>query len=157
MGHEMGHYVLNHILKFFVELTLLVLIAFGLTKIFFDAAVKRWGVKWGVRGIGDPAGWPLLVLILTILGFLGTPVLNTITRTQEREADIFGLNTAREPDGEAMIDLKLGKYRKMDPGHWEEIIFFDHPSGRSRIRQAMDWKAAHLPDGTYQHNASGVP
>jgi STE24 endopeptidase len=137
--------VLNHIFKFFVELTLLILIAFGLAKLLFDAAVKRWGEKLGLRGIGDPAGWPLLVLIFTLLGFLGTPVLNTLIRMQEREADAFGLNASREPDGEAMVDLKLGKYRKMDPGKWEEIIFFDHPSGRSRIRMAMDWKAANLP------------
>jgi hypothetical protein len=43
--------------------------------------------------------------------------------------------------------LKLGKYRKMEPSPLEEFIFFDHPSGRSRIRMAMDWKAAQLPCG----------
>ncbi len=147
MAHEMGHYVLNHIFKSFVQIALLTLVAFGLAKLFFDAAVKRWGAKLGVRGIGDPAGWPLLILIFTVFGFLGTPISNTLTRMQESEADAFGLNASREPDGEAKIDLKLGKYRKMDPGKWEEIIFFDHPSGRARIRMAMDWKAANLPAG----------
>ena len=43
------------------------------------------------------------------------------------------------------VALKLGKYRKMEPTPLEEFIFFDHPSGRSRIRMAMDWKAPHLP------------
>jgi STE24 endopeptidase len=43
--------------------------------------------------------------------------------------------------------LKLGKYRKLEPSPLEEFIFFDHPSGRSRIRMAMDWKAAQLPCG----------
>ena len=65
----------------------------------------------------------------------------------EREADAFGINTAREADGVAMVALKLGTYRKLNPGRWEEAIFFDHPSGRARIRMAMDWKAAHLPAG----------
>jgi len=41
--------------------------------------------------------------------------------------------------------LKLGVYRKLDPSPLEEFIFFDHPSGRTRIRMAMDWKAANLP------------
>ncbi|HEX6199046.1 MAG TPA: hypothetical protein VF150_02195 [Thermoanaerobaculia bacterium] len=40
--------------------------------------------------------------------------------------------------------LKLAEYRKLEPGPVEEWIFFDHPSGRSRIRMAMEWKAEHL-------------
>jgi STE24 endopeptidase len=149
MAHEMGHYVLNHIMKFFAFVALLTLLAFGLAKLAFDWAVKRWGKSWRVRGIDDPAGLPLLVLILTILSFLGTPINNTLVRTQEREADAFAMNGAREPDGAAKVALKLGKYRKMEPTPLEEFILFDHPSGRSRIRMAMDWKAAHPPDGTY--------
>ncbi|MGZ4966731.1 MAG: M48 family metallopeptidase, partial [Chthoniobacterales bacterium] len=61
--------------------------------------------------------------------------------------DAFGINTSREADGMAAVALKLGKYRKLDPAPLEEFIFFDHPSGRARIRMAMDWKAAHLPAG----------
>ena len=40
---------------------------------------------------------------------------------------MYGLNAARQPDGEAEADLLLGEYRKMDPGPLEEMIFFDHP------------------------------
>lgn len=147
MAHEMGHYILNHVTKFLVSYCLLVLILFALTKWAFDAAVRRWGERWRVRGIADPAGFPLLALIVAALSFLLTPVTDTITRTSEIEADAFGMNTAREPDGFAKVALKLGTYRKLDPKPLEEFIFFDHPSGRARIRMAMDWKAAHLPAG----------
>ena len=68
-------------------------------------------------------------------------------RVTEREADAFGLNTAREPDGMAQVALKLGTYRKLNPTPLEEFIFYDHPSGRARIRMAMDWKTANLPAG----------
>ena len=54
------------------------------------------------------------------------------------------LNAARQPDGFAQIALKLAEYRKLDPGPVEELLLFDHPSGRSRIRMAMRWKAAQL-------------
>src|SRR5206468_1184225 len=118
-----------------------------LARILFDAAVKRWGSKWGVRGIADPAGLPLLALIFSTLFFVATPFINTVTRITEREADAFGINAAREPDGMAEVALKLGAYRKLDPTPLEEIIFFDHPSGRARIRMAMYWKAANLPAG----------
>ena len=62
----------------------------------------------------------------------------------EFEADMYGLNAARQPDGEANVDLLLGEYRKMDPGPVEEFIFYDHPSGRTRITAAMRWKAENL-------------
>lgn len=152
MAHEMGHYVLNHGAKLLTYLGILILIGFAFTRIFFDAAVKRWGDRWGVCGIADPAGLPLLALISSVLLFLATPVFNTVVRITEREADAFGINTSREPDGMAKVALKLGVYRKLNPTPLEEFIFFDHPSGRARIRMAMDWKAANLPAGESASN-----
>ena len=145
MAHEMGHYILNHGAKLLTYLGILIFVGFALTRILFDAVVMRWGDKWRVHGIADPAGLPLLALICSTLLFFATPVLNTVVRITEREADAFGINTSREPDGMAKVALKLGVYRKLDPRPLEEFIFFDHPSGRARIRMAMDWKAANLP------------
>jgi STE24 endopeptidase len=147
MAHEMGHYVLNHGAKLLTYFGIFILVGFALARVLFEAAVRRWGNKWGVRGIADPAGLPLLVLILSTLLFVATPLLNTVVRVTEREADAFGINTSREPDGMATVALKLGTYRKLDPTPLEEFMFFDHPSGRARIRMAMDWKAANLPAG----------
>ncbi|MEY2500423.1 MAG: endopeptidase [Verrucomicrobiota bacterium] len=147
MAHEMGHYILNHIWKFLISYSLIVLISFAIVKWAFDAAVRRWGNQWRVRGIADPAGFPLLGLIIAAISFLMTPVSNTVIRVSEIEADAFGMNTAREPEGFAKVALKLGTYRKLDPTPLEEFVFFDHPSGRARIQMAMDWKAAHLPAG----------
>jgi STE24 endopeptidase len=152
MAHEMGHYVLNHSMKLIITSTLFVFVGLLVTRATFDKAVARWGSRWGVRGISDPAGLPLLGLILGAYFFLLTPINNSNIRTIEREADIFGVDTSREPDGFAAVSLKLGEYRKLDPGKWEEIIFFDHPSGRARIRMAMDWKAARLPCGNTPAN-----
>jgi len=147
MAHEMGHYVLNHGAKLTIYSSLFFFVGFLLTRAFFDKILKRWGTSWGVRDIADPAGLPLLSLIIGTYFLLLTPVQNSSIRITEREADAFGVNTSREPDGFAAVSLKLGEYRKLNPGTWEEIIFFDHPSGRARIRMAMDWKAAHLPCG----------
>jgi STE24 endopeptidase len=157
MAHEMGHYVLNHGAKLLTYLGIFILIGFALTRILFDRAVRRWGVKWGVRGIADPAGLPLLALIFSTLLFLATPLLNTVVRVTEREADAFGINTAREPDGMAKVALKLGAYRKLNPTPLEEFIFYDHPSGRARIRMAMDWKAANLTAGENAKSESQNP
>src|SRR6266446_6820624 len=147
MAHEMGHYVLNHGAKLTVYFGIVALFGFSIAKFFFDWALRIWGERWDVRGISDPAGLPLLMLIFVTFTFLMTPVLNSIVRVTEREADQFGMNTSREPDGESKVAIKLGAYRKLDPSPFEEFIFFDHPSGRARIQMAMDWKAAHLPAG----------
>lgn len=144
MAHEMGHYVLNHVFKLLLEIAVLIVAGFAFVRWAFDRVAARWGSGWGIRGIADVAGLPLLVLLLSIFFFVLTPVTNTMIRTQEIEADIFGLNAARQPDGEAEVDLKLGEYRKLKPGPVEEFIFFDHPSGYSRILMAMRWKAENL-------------
>jgi STE24 endopeptidase len=150
MGHETGHYVLRHIYQFIVFFTLVIALGFVLLRTAFAWAVSRWGQRWGVRGIDDPAGMPLLGLTFSVYLFLLTPVLNTYVRETEAAADIFGLNAARQPDGFALIALKLAEYRKLDPGPLEEVLWFDHPSGRARIRMAMVWKAATLGGGVSQ-------
>ena len=65
-----------------------------------------------------------------------------IIRT-EQEADLYGVNASQQPDGFARAALKLADYRKLAPGALEEAVFFDHPSGRTRILTAMRWKAEH--------------
>ena len=147
MAHEMGHYILNHSFKLILYYGLFIFGAFAFSKLTFGWALRRWGERWGLRGLADPAGFPLLALLFSLFFFLITPLANTAIRVTEREADAFGINTAREADGFARVSLLLADYRKLDPGPLEEFIFFDHPSGRARIRMAMDWKAANLPAG----------
>jgi STE24 endopeptidase len=144
MGHEMGHYVLNHVYKFVLFFGVLTVLGFAFLRWAAGWALTRWGGSWRVRGVDDVAALPLFALLVAIYAFALTPITNTYVRAVEYEADIFGLNAARQPDGEALIDLKLGDYRKLDPGPVEEFVFFDHPSGRARIHAAMRWKAEHL-------------
>jgi len=146
LGHEMGHYVMNHVGIFITWFGLLIVLAFWFVDRAFRGLTALLGGNWDVRTIDDPAGLPLVMALVSVFFFFATPVTNTIVRTSEIQADIFGLNAARQPDAFATVALKLGEYRKLNPGHLEEIIFFDHPSGRHRIAMAMRWKAEHLND-----------
>lgn len=146
MAHEIGHYALGHINELILSLSVMAAVAFLLTNLGFGTLHGAFGGWWGVRDIADPAGLPVIVFMLSLLGMLATPVTNTMIRTNEAEADLFGLNAAREPDGFATTALKLSEYRKLDPIPWEEFVFYDHPSGRSRIAMAMKWKAEHLSE-----------
>jgi|HubBroStandDraft_3_1064219.scaffolds.fasta_scaffold02324_4 STE24 endopeptidase len=144
MGHEMGHYVMHHIEKTLLYLLVVLTAGFAFLRWGFERAVGRWGIRWGVRGIADPAGLPILAALFSIFLFVLTPINNSFIRTQEAEADLFGLNASRQPDGQAEAALMLAEYRKLSPGPIEEWVFYDHPSGRNRIWTAMRWKAEHL-------------
>ncbi|NOT41654.1 MAG: M48 family metallopeptidase [Alphaproteobacteria bacterium] len=145
MAHEMGHYVLAHVNEMIAYAAILSLIAFAIAHFGFHALTGVFGGIWGIRDITDPAGFAVISMMLSIIGLVGTPITNSMVRMNEAEADIYGLNAAREPDGFATIALKLAEYRKLDPTPWEEFVFYDHPSGRSRVSMAMHWKAENLP------------
>jgi STE24 endopeptidase len=147
LAHEMGHYVLNHIYKTILAIGVIIVVGFAFVAWAFSRLTAS-KVHWGIRDASDPAGAPLLLAIFSVFMFALTPIQNTITREMEAEADAFGLNAARQPDGFAKAAVQLSEYRKMQPGPWEEILFYDHPSGFNRIRRAMIWKAEniHAPD-----------
>jgi STE24 endopeptidase len=144
MGHEMGHFVMNHVYKGILFDLVEIVVFFAFLRWTLNWSLARWHGKWQIRDVGDTAVLPLVLLVGSIFSFVFTPIDNTFTRTQEHEADMFGLNASRQPDGFAQAAIHLGEYRKMSPGPIEEWIFFDHPSGRNRIHDAMQWKAENL-------------
>ncbi|HEX3653019.1 MAG TPA: M48 family metallopeptidase [Rhizomicrobium sp.] len=146
LGHEMGHYVLSHNAIGLTWIGIVFLVAFAFVNWGYRWLTGIFGGNWDVRDIADPAGLPIAISLVTFFLLIATPVTNTITRTLEAQADIFGLNTARQPDGFSLATLKLSEYRKLDPSPLEEFVFYDHPSGRSRIFMSMRWKAQHLND-----------
>jgi STE24 endopeptidase len=144
MAHELGHYVLNHVWKMLITLSLIAGLVFLIICRLLPWALARFGPRWGVTSLEDPAILPVMMILAAIIGLPLTPVTNTVIRTQEIEADRFGLNAARAPEAFASIAMKLSQYRKIEPGPWEEMLFFDHPSGHTRVLTAMRWKAEHL-------------
>src|SRR5262249_54554609 len=160
MGHEMGHYVLNHIYKSSLFISVVIVVFFVVLRAGLNSSVQRWGDAWCFRVTTDIAAIPIVLLVGSIFFFILTPITNTETRTSEAEADMYGLNSSRQPDGFAQAAIHLGEYRKMNPGPIEEFIFFDHPSGRNRIYRAMRWKAGNLqlfekPQATSETGATG--
>ncbi|HEU0224108.1 MAG TPA: M48 family metallopeptidase [Steroidobacteraceae bacterium] len=145
MAHEMGHYALNHALWLPLATVLLLGVGYWAVNRLFGAVHARVGARYGVRDIADPAGLPLAMAIFAVVMYLLTPLSNSIVRIAENQADAFGLEAAQEPQGFASVAMRLASYRKIEPGRVEECIFFDHPSGRTRVMRSMRWLAAHPP------------
>lgn len=139
VGHEMGHFVLNHAWKLPILLTLVVALAMAILAASIDRLLARWGGRLQLGDRADPANLPLAIALFSTVLFLLTPLQNLIIRSYEFEADAFGLNAAREPYGAAMAAMRVSTYRKLRPGVLEEWLFYDHPSGYERVRAAMIW------------------
>src|SRR5205814_2120684 len=107
MGHEMGHYVLNHVYKDFMFLFLVIVIGFAFLRWTLSWSLARWGARWQIRGVGDTAVLPLVFLLASMFFFVLTPILNTHVRTAEAEADMYGINASRQPDGFAQAAIHL--------------------------------------------------
>jgi len=157
MGHEMGHYVLNHGLRLTVYLTLVIAFALWIVHRAMDWALARWGARLGLEGRADPAALPIAVAIFSLFFLLATPLTNSIVRQAEAEADAFGLDASQEPNGFAMAAMRLSTYRKLNPGPLEEILFYDHPSGYQRVHGSMIWLKEHPDNPTAKAQPPTTP
>jgi len=155
MGHEIGHYVLGHIYSILIMTSMLTLITFAAAHFGFRAIARN--ERWGIRDIADPAGLPLLAALIAAIGLVTLPLQRNLTRFHEVQADMFGLNAARAPDGFAEAAVLLSEYRKMAPTPLEEWVFYTHPSGWNRIHRSMVWKAHEIAAGRLPPSAGGPP
>lgn len=140
-GHEIGHYVLGHVWRIVFLFAVIAMLGFFLADRLFGRVAALFGSK---ATIADPEGLPVLLLIVSVLGVLAQPVLNSVTRVGESEADAYSLRTINLPDALAGALVKTAEYRYPRPSAFEEIAFYSHPSVERRVRRAMDWKAANL-------------
>jgi STE24 endopeptidase len=147
--------VLGHTYSILVMMTLLIVISFAAVHFGFRALAKN--ERWGIRDISDPAGLPLILIILSVVGIFTAPLQRNIVYFHEQQADMFALNAAREPDGAAEAAVMLSEYRKMEPSALEEWFFYDHPSGWNRVHNAMVWKAHEIAIGNLPPSPGGPP
>jgi Zn-dependent protease with chaperone function len=147
LGHETGHYVLHHIPKEFTLDEAVALLFFFLGYFAVNRLVGRAGPRAGVEGIEDLASLPLVLVVLTLLVFLSSPIVNGISRYFEHQADQFGLEVAygvvADPNAAEVQALQiLGEEDLADPDPSPFIKFwlYTHPPLEERIRLASTYK-----------------
>jgi STE24 endopeptidase len=140
-GHEVGHYVLGHVWRIVFLFAGLAMVGFFLADRLFDRVAGLFGSK---AKVGDPEGLPVLLFVVSVLGIVAQPALNSVTRMGESEADAYSLRTVNLPDALATALVKTAEYRYPRPSAFEEIVFYSHPSVERRVRRAMEWKAKQI-------------
>ena len=155
-GHEMGHYVLGHVLDgiLFSSVVLLVFL-FGAFRL-LHRMLARWGNGWAIRGPDDLASLPVLLLLLSVFGFLFTPITNAYSRHLEHQADQYGLEVIHGlvPDApvvaaHAFQVLGEADLEEPSPSAAVKIWFYNHPplDERMRFAQTYDpWAQGRAPE-----------
>ncbi len=90
-GHEMGHYVLGHIVSGILFSFVLILVEFFAGFHLFQFLLKRFGTTWRISSQNDWGALAIFVLVLSVLGFVSTPIFNSFSRAHEHAADVYGL------------------------------------------------------------------
>lgn len=134
LAHELAHHHYRHITKLLVLSAAGSWIAFALT----NAVAPNWIEPLGLHGLSDVAGFPMLMLWLSILGVVGLPIQNGLSRYFEWQADRFAVDITRAPQAFAEALRRLAALNLADPNppRWVEIFFYDHPRISQRIRAA---------------------
>ena len=134
LAHELGHHVHGDVRRGLLIQGALLLATFWVT-----SQLLRIGSGWfGFEGPADPAGLPLLALILLLLGLVATPLTNGFSRWMEIQADDFALTTTKNPRAfiSAMDRLASLNLAERQPHRVKEFFLYSHPSINRRIDMA---------------------
>jgi STE24 endopeptidase len=158
-GHEMGHYVLNHIPKGMLIEAIGSLILFFLGYRIIGGFLGRYGPAWGIRSVGDLASLPALLILLSVASFIVTPLVNGVSRYFEHQADQYALEvthglTPNSGQVAAQTFQILGEVDLdyPDPGPADVLLTYDHPATRDRVRFSLEYDPwAHGGTGEFVH------
>ena len=148
VGHEMGHYVLGHVVKGFAYFLALLFVALLLARHLLQWMIARWGSTWGIRGQSDWAALGALLLLFNVMNFFGEPLGNAISRMQEHTADAYGLQliqgfipNANEVAAHSFQVLGEEDLDDPDPPKFIVLWLYSHPPLNERLKFAHNFPA----------------
>ncbi len=135
MGHEMGHYVLGHVVKFVFFFSLLILIMLYAAYRTSGFLINRFKDRFGFDQLSDIASLPLILLLISIFSVVITPIAFSFTRYQEHQADVFGLEITQDNHAAATAFVKLQQENLGNPrpGLLYKLWRASHPTLGERI------------------------
>lgn len=139
VGHELGHYYLNHVLwDFWISVGANALLI-PMNVLFARGVIAMLPKRWGIRGLDDFAVTPVLMLAVAVGGFIADPVINAWSRYQEAQADAFSLHiTGNGPAlARGFVSLSEQNLSEPDPPPFIKFWLFSHPSLKERIEFAL--------------------
>ena len=146
IGHELGHYVLNHIPKGLAIGSLSMLLTLWILSLVIPAMIARWGARFSISRLSDWASLPVFLLTVLLLGFLSEPIVNAYSRWQEHEADLYSLEInhgvlANAGEAAAKAFQVEGETDLEEPHPDPFIVFwlYSHPPVSDRLRFSLEY------------------
>lgn len=138
LAHELSHHVHHDLWRAVALQTALLFGAFYAAHL----ALLGFADSLALRGVDDPAGLPLLLLVGGTSSLLFLPVANAMSRLQERRADRYALELTRQPAAfiSAMKRLSQQNLAEEHPSALVQSLFYSHPPIRDRIAFARRWQ-----------------
>ncbi|HLZ00424.1 MAG TPA: M48 family metallopeptidase [Candidatus Angelobacter sp.] len=145
-GHEMGHYVLNHILFGIAATAIGLFIGFYLLYRIANWAFPRFQSRWRLRELSDWSALVMLILIFSIMGTISAPIGNGFSRQLEHNADVYGLEVTHginpNPQETAAHTFQiLGELSLTYPNPSKAVVFwyYNHPPISDRVKFAHSY------------------
>jgi Zn-dependent protease with chaperone function len=135
MGHEMGHYVLGHVVRSILLSAIVTFAGLSLVDWLGRRLVARYQSRLGFDRLADVASLPLVMMLLEMAFLVLSPVALAYSRMQEHEADRFALDLTRSNHAGAMSFIKMQEENLSNPrpGPFFQILRASHPSIGERI------------------------
>lgn len=142
MGHEMGHYALDHIVMGILGGSVLVLIALYFLHRASGVLIQRYHDRFGFEQLADVASLPLLWLLLNLFLLGVSPIDKACSRWIEHEADRFGLEITQDSHAAATAFVVLEKENLGNPrpGLLYKLWRATHPPIGERIDFCNDYR-----------------
>jgi len=142
MAHEMGHFALHHMTWLFIGSVFSLLIVLYLLSLSLKWVIARCGRYWGISGAGDLASLPVILLLLSIISFVSTPIQNAVSRQYEQAADEYAMSMTHNKDTAVRTFQRLAVegLSEVNPPGLVKFMVYTHPTLYERILFVQEFK-----------------
>jgi Zn-dependent protease with chaperone function len=142
VGHEMGHYVLDHVVQGLLFAAVLILAGLWLLHLAVPWLIRRYKGRFGFDELADVASLPLVLMLANILALVGSPIGLAFSRHIEHEADRFGLELTQDNHAAATSFARMEREDLIVPRPgWLYVVWrASHPPVGERIDFANDYR-----------------
>ena len=145
-GHEMGHYVLGHIVRGILKIFVGILLVFFVGFHIFQFLLHRFRQRWKIPSQQDAAALALILLIYHVILFVAEPIGNAFSRGMEHDADVFGQEAIHgvvaDPQATALAEFRMfgeATFDEPNPSEFVEFWTDSHPSTAFRAAFAKHY------------------
>ncbi len=135
MAHEMGHYVKKDIYQGMGIYLAASFVGLWLVSVVLSAVLAKKNNQMGLTSHRDMSVLPFILLLISILSFIYSPIDNSFSRMQESRADRYALEMTHDPESGVSSFQKLSSFglTQVNPPFLVKLFRYGHPTMLERL------------------------